>query len=653
MRQEYSDLPADMQPETGVNSNMPFGWNVGLNVGRLFWYGLLAVAILFAVSTAAGIQDAQLLTSWSSQGAKRTNDRHVPISSIWTGNFDLSTPPTWTYSLNAPVSSTPAIWDGIVFSTNWLGSIFAHHEHTGELLWGSNICEDIYGKTTLECTTFLEDLIPTSRQYISVASISISGDDIFISLKQPPDIIRLNQKTGVLVAKRSLTDNIYAEITQSGTVWNNVLYVGTSISDANITDDVNCTFIGEFFALNLGEALMPTIWSVSMDDIAGTHSTASGFTGMRIKGSSPAYSSEYHLITFTVGPAVCTPTWYSDCLTPCNGSNLDYEGYEDEYARCDTNTTAADARYNSVVVLNARDGTLFWAEKLRGYRAWSASCLGHNASNPCIGLVPLAECNFYTNPYFNCMLEYDSCIANYDWADDPVLQLQSDGGQTMYVQQNNGNIYSFNLRRELDAEDIVPPVRNQDDGRMLWSTMVAASFYGGGLSVGKSNVYFSIYSDVDNPLDYSWSINSEDDTTLCGGWGSLVSDDGLPVWYTPNPMCNVPYDVAGTAFLNPLESGGRSPPTLTNDFVLVTSEDKYPSSAPLNTLIHLGGFVYTLNTKTGLVDTSYETRKPVLEGFSVHGRCAYVGNGFPTDINNITLFAFCVPQAFVPEVGNL
>lgn len=611
--------------------------NAYYRAGNICWLLGLLLAIIFC-AVIGGVFDAGLTSSWSSQGSKRLNDRHLPISSVHSLNLDLGHP-TFVVNWTNSTTITPAVWDGLVFYASWDGKIAALQEHTGEVAWMISICVDVYALTPSVCSGHVLD-----GYYITVATPTVWGENIVLSIRKPADIVVLNQKTGVLVKKATLTTNSRASLTQSGTVWDNYLIIGSSISETDAEyDSEECSFIGQVWRWDLDENR--AVWVTSMEDPNGDHSSVpSGFTGMPIRGSSPALSVKHGLVTVSTGPLVCRPSWYQACIdtSNCNALNFDYVAYERQYENCHNAGTATYALFNSVVALRLEDGSLYWHEKLIGARAWSLSCEGYNLTNPCRDYVENVEdCDFARNPYANCPTEIESCNNAYEFVDDPALQIHSNGDETLYAMQHSGIIFSFDMVKRGDGDD-----------QVLWAMAVSRGKGAGGIAVDKTAVYFSVF----NEEGKLWNYGNNNVTTECGGWGAIKTSDGLPIWYSPHPICNgVHSDCSGNLLVNPGNTGGQSAPSVTNDLVIVTSDDtsRLWSANWDESNHHCGGNVYALHTSNGELVTSYDTGEPFGEqGVSIHGRCIYAGHGpnpLKLKASGKKMYGWCVDQAFVME----
>ena len=641
------------------------GWITPTGGWLRFWVFVVLIVVILAFALLGGMLGTNNLpTSWSSQGSEFRNDRHIPISSVWTGNLDLTTP-AFVFSWLNSTSSTIAYWKGVGFATSWDGAVVAFDEFSGATIWAINICEDVYGMSDITCAPLI-----ALKKYISVATPTVWRGNIILSVRKPADIIVLSQDKGLLVKRRNLDSNVYAEITQSGTQWNDNLYVGTGISNFDAQQDQNtCSFIGQFFRLDLTTEHMDTLWTFNTADIYNNLTAATGFTGMPIMGSSPPISIRSNLVAFTVGNLICRTIALGDCVTfndfGCDPELFDYQTYETMYDSCYNNAALKTntAAFNSIVVLNTEDGTLAWTDKLIGERAWELACLKYNSTTPC-GENYDGVCDFYNNPTLNCPSEIQSCGEDDTFASDPVYQLHSSGAQTLYVAQNNGIVYAYDFLPKQPSHKFEELERlgRSRSVQLYWARSVRAGGKIGGLAVGADSVYFSIYNVGTNPIPWIYGNNGSGyDYTPCGGWGNIGSvgsnNWGLPRWYKPNPRCNMTYLTdtcySSGAQLDPQFSGGRSPPTLTNNVLLVTSQDtsrSFETPPWSSNITYCGGYVFALDTWTGAVSSQYMTGEPFgQQGFSGHGRCVYAGNGpnpyyLPAVGHNV--YGWCVPQAY-------
>jgi hypothetical protein len=665
---------------TTTTSVAGMGWG---HAWVIFWGMVIFAIVVGSFALLGGMMDNNQLTSGNSQGFEFKNDRHVPVSSVWRKTTHLHRPSFNLSTVNS-TSSAPGNWDGIVIITYWNGTVTAVQEHTGVVIWSKSICVDWYELLPGDCAAF-----NANKQYISVATPTVWRSFWVISIRKPADVVVVHQKTGNLLRKRNLDSNPYAEVTASGTVWNNDLYIGTSISDFDAEEDSGtCTFTGQFFKILLDDEDMDNVWVFNPADAYGDLPAPSGFTGMRIKGSSPPLSLRSGLIALTIDGPICGPTLYTDCIAAvtCDSETFTYSVYEQAYDSCYNNeTTGAHAAFfNSVVVLRTDTGEVYWHEKLLGARAWELACYGYNASDPCENWWRRhgdddddddGPCDFYHNRYLNCVTEMQSCEDDFDWADDPAYKLPASGAQWLYVAQKNGNIYAFDFLRQegenrrFERSEELGIARSK---QLYWAISVRPHGRLGGLAVDRDFVYFSAYynpsltlpwifgnnvtvggdADADDPVVSGYSY------TPCGGWGALqVYNHGLPQWYLPDPMCNQTYDrfdcFSDDTPLDPQFSGGRSAPAVTNDLVVVTSSDTSRSfeTPPWDTNVtYCGGHVYALQRFTGSVVSRVQTGEPFgKQGVMLHGRCIYAGNGpnpyyLPAAGNSF--LGWCTPQAY-------
>lgn len=608
-----------------------------------FWFHRIGWIVLFAlcfigVMISVSMIDSGLSSSWSSHGARRLNDRNVPISSVSTKSLRLETP-TFTRHVGNSTTCTPAIWNGKTFFTTYDGKITALKSDTFEFIWEIDICVGLYGQPPLVCNAAL-----ALQMYTSVATPTVWGDYLVVSIKQPADIVIISQSTGQIVKKVTLDDHPFAEIVQSGTVWSDALYVGTSISDVNIRNEVidGCTFIGHFYKVKLDDnvdhnADLEIVWSKSVvnpNDYGVPPGGASqpehtDFFGVSVKGSSPPVSSKEGLVYFTTSHFSCGPYDLMTCLydTP-------YAMHEQE---CYSDSRWKHASFNSVVALDMDTGYMVWFERLIGYKTWDMTCgpnhiypgsnNNNNNNNNDNGDVDSLICNAYNTscPFrnhktANCPSVTESEYQDYNFVSDPALQIHAEGHETLYVLQQSGIIYSLKAERSVDNHE-----------RFIWATHVTSGSGMGGLAADKEHVYFT----VSNGNQDGWYVDDSYIPTSCGGWGALQTKDGLAAWYSAHPLCNANYDY----FWKVENAGSFAPPTVTNDVILIASSDKPVGVYNLQNSNcsdiqatdpgHFGGHLYAVSTKTGEVSSSYQSGVSFFkQGLSLHDRCIYVGDGY-------------------------
>lgn len=645
---DLMNVPKPTAAESNDSSKMFFYFWFS-RIGWLFVLFFCVVGILITTS----LVDSGLSTSWSSQGGRRLNDRHVPISSISTHSLRLEDP-TFMRDLvsGASVTSTPTIWDGKVFFTTADGKIVALNSKTFEFIWEVDICIGLYSQSASLCSAALD-----LQMYISVATPTVWGDKLVISVKQPADVLLISQSTGQLIRKVTLDENNYAEITQSGTVWSDSLYIGTSISDHNRAQDMSwfsdCSFTGRFFRINLNN--MNILWSKSLvnpNEIVTEGNQHNQFYGIPVKGSSPAVSSKEGLVYITTGSFSCAPEDYIQCLI--------YTEYDDIETMCHEDPRWKYALFNSIVAFDMNTGHMVWYEKLVGYRTWDMACglssedLTPKTSQCLFGEI---DCPFKENKYVNCPYMEDSYFSNFDFTSDPVLQIHSEGKETLYVLQENGIVYSLRAEREFTLSHEHETLRGYNR-RFHWATHVfpgttAGSM--GGLAVDKSRVYFTLHNRERN----GWYTNDSYHLSYCGGWGALVANTGYPAWYRVHPLCGKNYDY----FWRVADAGSIAAPAVSNDALLITSTDRpvamydnlsdcFWSIGSGTSSEDFGGHVYLVSTKTGETISSYQTGSTLFtQGFSLHDRCVFVGNGYSASekendgqSEGNRMYSWCVPR---------
>jgi hypothetical protein len=306
--------------------------------------------------------------------------------------------------------------------------------------------------------------------------------------------------------------------------------------------------------------------------------------------------------------------------------------------------------------MRTEDCSIAWSQKLLRYSAWSKACLNTNSvGNPCGSHVDdVQECDFHHNSYANCPTEFQSATNNYDWSDDPVLKSERVMTQEyLFAAQQSGIIYKFNLNDLVGDETL--------KNHIEWATSISQGEGIGGLALKKDSLFFSFYNQDQRP----WVHNDRSNvTSLCGGWGALHTETGLPRWYRTHPMCNQTFYGEGAVCefgeVIPIYTGSRSAPSVTNNLVFVTGMD---SNGVEESADRKGGHAYALRVKDGSVASSFEFKRPFgKQGFSIHGRCVYTGNGLSSedgstasDKTNLKFAGWCAraahdDQRFCPDL---
>lgn len=486
------------------------------------------------------------------------------------------------------VTSNPAIKNGRVFYASYNGDIACFKEYNLELVWSINICKDVYQLND----TFCDYQVTYRAEYVSITTPSIWDDShIVVSVRQPADILVLNSHNGKLIYKATLDDNPKAQLSQSGTIHGDSLYIGTSVSYMN-SYYYDCTFNSRFYRWDLKE--MRAVWSKQFN--GGDYS---GFTGLSILGSSPPISLDHNVVLVSVGSPICTPDWFSECISDVYGEMSFTDDVKVKYKNVNRNCFETEETkhvlFNSVVALHLNTGETVWSKKIVGYDAWAMACGELEEEDQQQG-----GSIFTKNHTLNCpsmMRSWVNGRVNNDFVSDPVIK-RNDGHLVFYVPQNSGIIYAFKVIKKSSSLYEI---------RTLWATSVTSNTYSlSPLAASKDKIHFSIGPSSEDYDEFQWKYYNSTTLTPCGGWGSLYKKTGIPAWYKIHPHhCSNVY----------------SPPVVTNDLVIVTTTFK---KTPFPSISYYSPYTLVLDSKhNGDILIESEHNASEMEGGSLIGYNEY------------------------------
>lgn len=568
---------------------------------------------------------------WVSQGANRLNNRYMEISSVHYKNVFLSKP-TYKKDWKNSTTSNPLMWNDNVCFNSWDGFIGCFDEKTGDLIWEKNICKDYYNLNDQDCQANI-----SMRKYISVVTPSIWKSRLVIFVKFPADILVVRTDNGNFISKGILSKEPYVELLQSGSVRGDSVYVGTGLSEYHEEEQKEtCEFDGKFYRWDLKN--QKPYWVINLNDPLGNNDNLyTVHHGLQVRGSSPAIFPSYGLVSITVGSPICWSHRKKKCYLKCE--NLPYEendykendqkNYKKRYPHkehesdddndCEKYDLNDMSLHNSVVVIRMEDGSIFWTERIQGDKYWKLACYESDIYLNCDS----DECIRLRKKMMNCPDQHTFKCKYLDFPDSPVL-VERGKNNHIVVTTHSGLIVSFDLL--FQRKDKNPFIPTYD--RINWVSWIHPPGESGGLSVAEDVIYFSYR----NKYSKTWYLNKQDET-YCGGWGSISNLDGSINWMIPDFVCKDFFDECKNVFVSK-RSGSISPPSSTNNIVLVTSyhglnyyKDTHPNIYNNDENL-CSGYIYAISSKNGDLIEYHKTGQPFSrQGCSIRNKCIYSGGG--------------------------
>jgi polyvinyl alcohol dehydrogenase (cytochrome) len=483
---------------------------------------------------------------------------------------------------------------------------------------------------------------------------------MILGTQYPADILVLEVATGNLVFRMNLDSHSYSRVEMSGTLHQNVYYVGISsrwsdLVELEAEDDgcPFCTFAGSFSAVDL--VTREVAWTFDTIPPAQTGSTM--WAGAPVRGSTPPIDLLTNTVYFATGGYYRVPDAFETCVNVTEASAREVACFRSAYP---------EVWGNSVIGLDLSSGTKRVARRFGQAESWIAACTYFNGN--CPAGAPDPEADFTMSP----SLDYHATCA-CDPPDAPPYNGRADQGGASNTQKvgtcpdpvtgrpvvktvcspSGSNNYAQTPFLYIGQTNGVAFKLSAATLDIVWAKKVGPGGFIGGFTKGGALDSYRYYLSMVNNQQDTWILNNGT-TTTGGGWAALDKLTGAVLWTTSNPAS---YDPSGSAG-NPASNGrsttawGVGPPLSVRGGVLVTSFDSVrvpnlgtsmvnvyePGGA--SKLINVGtdndwawgqgGYVYELDGATGKIISSYQTGASVYDGFSVDNYCAWLGTGYLT-----------------------
>lgn len=436
---------------------------------HLSMFFLLFLSSFFTTIVVANSGGSQ----WTSAGQNIQNTRHQQTENkISTTNAEQLLV-KWQTTTGGNVSATPAVDGSAVYFPDFAGNLFKLDKLSGEVLWQHQISEyngipGTYARTT-----------PAMH-----GNLLIFGDQAGRQFRpgEAANLIAVDRHTGDLVWKTVLDEHPAAIITQSATVNGNIVYVGVASYEeafaAFYPGYVCCSFRGSMLALNANTGAI--IWK--------TYTTAEGFSGNAIWGSSPAVDTKRGLVYVATGNNYSAPDAFLACVEDAgddaNAQRVCLEPYNNNY-------------FDSVIALNIKTGEVEWATSVIPFDVWTVSCL-----------FGFPNCPTPEGP-------------DFDFGQAPML---------MNVKAGKKNIDLLGVGQKSGVFWALSP----DTGEIVWRTQVSPGGVAGGIMWGSAFDGQRIYVSSSNSEYKSWLL-PDASSTNAGIWSALDPTTGAILWQTANP----------------------------------------------------------------------------------------------------------------------
>ena len=341
----------------------------------------------------------------------------------------------------AGVSAAPLAVDGIAYYVTWSGAFVALNYTSCRLLWQTNVTRIILSYRAVDATiiTFVR---PASR-----TTPVMEGNALFIGTQANALLLALDKKDGTLIDTVQISKHPVAIITQSPTIWQGRVLVGSSSAEelaaAIIPGYVCCSFIASMNAFTFENNRFEPLWSQDMIPLG------SNFTGAAVWGAQPSIDPVRNQVFVATGNVYSTPPQYTACLNSTTTSS------NTSQSNMTNPCVPQDVYQESVLAFDIATGHINWAHELSPLDAWTVACISVPATNPSdCPLSPGPDADFGMAPSFVPASEYTPF-----------------GKDTLVVGQKNGNLYAICAHTgELFWATATSP--DGDEGGLIWGIAV-------------------------------------------------------------------------------------------------------------------------------------------------------------------------------------
>jgi polyvinyl alcohol dehydrogenase (cytochrome) len=480
------------------------------------------------------------------------------------------------------VSATPAVDETGVYFPDWAGQLYRMDKDTGKIIWQVNLTQLLIQMNQTQPAPYPTGILLGSR-----TTPILDEEHLYVATQALSYMLCLRKRDGVLRWATKTDLNRFAMLTESGTLYNGILFGGVSSNEeaaaALVPGYECCSFVGSAFALNATNGQF--LWKTYM-------TTLSGFYGMAIWGSSPSIDTLTNTVFYSSGNNYKVPREVEQChatRTAC----LNAGGGPSCGPSCNPPGNHQDA----LMALDMYTGSIKWVYSMDPYDAWTVACI--------IPGSPSIRDNCPSVPG-----------GDYDFGQSPMLFTAMINGEVrrlMGAGEKSGIFWAL----------------DRDSGEIVWSTQVGPGGYLGGMEWGSATDGQRIYVANANSLNHPLTLPNGT-TIYSGSWAALDINTGNILWQTPVPgaafcpPCNSTqtpsaFNAPGCTCLSPSDPSfkkkAEGPVTIANGVLFGGSDES-------------DGGMYALDAATGTILWSYRTGSSVYGGPSVVDGVVYWGTGY-------------------------
>lgn len=323
--------------------------------------------------------------------------------------------------------------------------------------------------------------------------------------------VAVDLRTGRTLGTTQINKHPFAIVTQSPSLYNGVLYTGTSSREESAVTSLPgypcCSFVGNAVALAFSRKTgkFTTIWDLAMLPV-NDHTQPGTWSGVGIWGSQPSIDVARRQVYYATGNTYTVP----DVYLPCTSA--------DTTVKCNLPDRVWQ---EAVLAIDLYSGRVNWVRRIGPLDAWTTACSAVPVNPALCPGSPGPDADFGMSPTF-------------------VAGGGKRGQDVLVVGQKNGILYSISA----------------DEGKVEWATAIGPGSASGGLSWGVAVDGRLISFTAINSDGVAWSLNASRRTTTItnSAYGAVDLQTGAILWETPvvRNMSSV------------------SPPTAVGDIILTT-----------------------------------------------------------------------------------
>ena len=336
------------------------------------------------------------------------------------------------------VSAAPLVVDGVAYYVTWNGAFIALDYSSCRELWQTNVSHIITSYQPLGPIAVAVKLPLVSR-----TTPVMERNTLFIGTQANALLLAIDKRDGSLIDLVQISKHPFAVITQSPTIWQGTVFVGSSSLEEGVAavypGYVCCSFIGSMNALTLKNESFTLLWSQSMIPLG------SKFSGAAVWGPQPAIDPTRNQVFIATGNVYSTPPEYDACLNKTNNSSISLQGNMTDPC------VPQNVYQESVIAFDAATGRINWVHELTPLDAWNLACIVTQINPLNCPPSPGLDADFGMAPSFV-----------------PASESTPFGKDTLVVGQKNGILYAISAQT----------------GDLFWATVTSPDGEVGGLIWG-------------------------------------------------------------------------------------------------------------------------------------------------------------------------